>query len=138
MDGLTLGIVGFGRIGAKMGAFGRALGMTLIAWSPNLTAETAEAGGARLVGKAELFREADVISLHMVLSDRSRHLVGAAELGMMKPGALLVNTSRGPLVDEAALVGGPGGRADHGGAGRPTDGAAARPTHRSARRRTAC
>ena len=104
LDGLTLGVIGFGRIGAKVGSFGRALGMKLIAWSPNLTAEKAEAGGAALVSRDELLRTADVITLHVVLSPRSRHMLGAAELAMMKPGALLVNTSRGPLVDEAALV----------------------------------
>ncbi len=104
LDGLTLGIVGFGRIGAKVGAYGRALGMRLIAWSPNLTTEKAEAGGATLVTRDALLEQADVVSLHVVLSARSRHMIGAAELARMKPGALLVNTSRGPLVDEAALL----------------------------------
>jgi phosphoglycerate dehydrogenase-like enzyme len=104
LDGLTLGIIGFGRIGARVGGFGRALGMKLVAWSPNLTAEKAEAGGATLVDRDTMLGTADVISLHVVLSARSRHMIGAAELGRMKPGALLVNTSRGPLVDEAALV----------------------------------
>lgn len=104
LDGLTLGIIGFGRIGARVGMFGRALGMKLLAWSPNLTAETAAAGGATLASRDALLGGSDVISLHVVLSARSRHMLGAAELALMKPGALLVNTSRGPLVDEAALV----------------------------------
>ncbi len=104
LHGLTLGIIGFGRIGARVGGFGRALGMDLVAWSPNLTAETAAAGGARLVDRDTLLATADVVSLHVVLSARSRHMLGAAELARMKPGAILVNTSRGPLVDEAALV----------------------------------
>jgi phosphoglycerate dehydrogenase-like enzyme len=104
LDGLTLGIIGFGRIGARVGGFGRALGMKLVAWSPNLTAETAEAGGATLVDRDTLLATSDVISLHVVLSARSRHMLGAAELARMKPGALLVNTSRGPLVDEDALL----------------------------------
>ncbi len=104
LDGLTLGIIGFGRIGARVGMFGRALGMKLLAWSPNLTAETAAAGGATLASRDALLGGSDVISLHVVLSARSRHMLGAAELALMKPGALLVNTSRGPLIDEAALV----------------------------------
>jgi phosphoglycerate dehydrogenase-like enzyme len=104
LDGLTLGIIGFGRIGARVGGFGLALGMQLLAWSPNLTAEKAAAGGATLVDRDTLLATSDVISLHVVLSARSRHMIGAAELARLKPGALLVNTSRGPLVDEAALV----------------------------------
>jgi phosphoglycerate dehydrogenase-like enzyme len=78
--------------------------MTVIAWSPNLTREKAAAAGARLVSKDELFREADILSVHMILGKRSRGIVGAAEIGLMKPSAWLINTSRGPLVDEAALV----------------------------------
>ncbi|MGI4950742.1 MAG: D-2-hydroxyacid dehydrogenase family protein [Janthinobacterium lividum] len=104
LHGLTLGIIGFGRIGAMMGAYGRALGMEVLAWSPNLTAEKAEAGGAMLVGRDELLARSDAVSLHVVLSARSRGMLGAAELARMKPGAILVNTSRGPLVDEAALL----------------------------------
>ena len=104
LDGLTLGIIGFGRIGARVGGYGKALGMKLIAWSPNLTAEKAGAGGATLVDRDTLLATADVISLHVVLSARSRHMLAAPELARMKPGALLVNTSRGPLVDEHALV----------------------------------
>ena len=104
LHGLTLGIIGFGRIGSMMGAYGAALGMTVLAWSPNLTAAKAEAGGARLVERDVLLAESDAVSLHVVLSARSRGMIGAAELGRMKPGAILVNTSRGPLVDEAALL----------------------------------
>ena len=104
LDGLTLGIIGFGRIGTRVGSYGRALGMKLLAWSPNLTAEAAEAGGAVLTPRDALLAAADVVTLHVVLSARSRHMIGAAELGRMKRGALLVNTSRGPLVDKEALL----------------------------------
>ena len=104
LDGRTLGIIGFGKIGARVGGYGRALGMRLIAWSPNLTEDTARAGGAQLVTKAELLEQSDIISLHVILSARSRGLIGAADLAAMKHSAILVNTSRGPLVDEAALL----------------------------------
>ncbi|WP_270936023.1 D-2-hydroxyacid dehydrogenase family protein [Falsiroseomonas oryzae] len=102
--GLTLGVVGLGKLGTRVAAVGKALGMKVIAWSQNLTAEKAAAAGAELVDKATLFGSADVVSLHLILSDRSRGIVGAAELGAMKRGAILVNTSRGPLVDLDALV----------------------------------
>jgi len=104
LAGLTMGIIGFGKIGARVGGYGRALGMDVIAWSPNLTEEAARAGGARLVSKAELLGQSDVVSLHVVLSARSRGVIGPTDLAAMKPGAILVNTSRGPLVDEAALL----------------------------------
>ncbi len=104
LAGLTLGIIGLGKIGARVGGYGRALGMDVVAWSPNLTEDAARAGGARLVTKAELLAQSDVISLHVILSARSRGMIGTAELAGMKPGAILVNTSRGPLVDEAALL----------------------------------
>ena len=104
LAGKTLGLLGLGRLGQLMARYGHALGMKVIAWSANLTAERALAGGAELVGKDELLGRADVVSLHLVLSARTRGLVGAAELARMKPGAVLVNTSRGPLVDEAALI----------------------------------
>jgi D-3-phosphoglycerate dehydrogenase len=78
--------------------------MEIIAWSQNLTAERAEAAGARLVGKDELFARSDVVTIHLVLSERTRGLVGAREFGLMKPTAILINTSRGPIVDEAALI----------------------------------
>ncbi|UPY39161.1 D-2-hydroxyacid dehydrogenase family protein [Sediminicoccus sp. KRV36] len=104
LEGRTLGVVGLGKLGTKVARVGQALGMKVIAWSTNLTAEAAAAVGATRVEKAELFAQADVVTLHLILSDRSRGIVGAAELGAMKPGAMLVNTSRGPLVDQPALL----------------------------------
>lgn len=104
LEGKTLGLVGLGKLGSRVAGYGRAFGMDVVAWSPNLTDERAAAGGAARVGKAELFARSDVVSLHLVLSAGTRRVVGAAELAAMKPGAILVNTSRGPLVDEAALV----------------------------------
>lgn len=104
LEGKTLGVIGFGRLGARIAGYCRALGMNIIAWSQNLTAEKAKAGGATLVGKDDLLSTADVVTIHLVLSDRTRGIVGAADLQRMKPGAVLVNTSRGPLVDEAALI----------------------------------
>ncbi|WP_374446665.1 D-2-hydroxyacid dehydrogenase family protein [Stella sp.] len=102
--GRTLGVLGLGRLGAKVARIGQAFDMKVIAWSPNLTEERAAAAGTRLVTKEELFAEADVVSIHVVLSGRSRGLVGAADLARMKPTAYLVNTARGPIVDEAALA----------------------------------
>ena len=104
LAGKRLGILGLGRLGSRVASYGRAFGMEVVAWSQNLTAEAAEAQGARRVGKAELFAASDVVSIHLVLSERTRGIVGPAELASMKAGAVLVNTSRGPLVDEAALV----------------------------------
>ena len=104
LEGRTLGIIGLRRIGARVGGYGRALGMEVLAWSPNLTEAAAQAAGARLVTKAGLLAQSDVVSLHVVLSARSRGMIGAADLAGMKPGAILVNTSRGPLVEEAALL----------------------------------
>jgi D-3-phosphoglycerate dehydrogenase len=102
--GQTLSILGLGRLGSRMASIGRAFGMAVLAWSQNLTAERAEAAGATLVAKDELFARADVLTIHLVLGERSRGLVGAAELQRMKPSAVLINTSRGPIVDEAALI----------------------------------
>jgi phosphoglycerate dehydrogenase-like enzyme len=104
LAGKTLGLLGAGRLGALVADAGRAFRMSTIAWSQNLTAERAAKVGAELVAKDELFARADVISIHLVLSERTRHLVGEAELRAMKPTAVLVNTSRGPIVDETALV----------------------------------
>jgi D-3-phosphoglycerate dehydrogenase len=104
LHGKTLGILGLGKLGSRMAVVAQAFGMEVIAWSQNLTAERAEAAGARLVSRDELFREADVVTIHLVLSERTRALVGARELGLMKPSAVLINTSRGPIVDEAALI----------------------------------
>ncbi len=103
-DGRTLGILGLGRIGALMARYGRALGMEVIAWSPNLTAERAQAAGATLVSKEALMERSDALSIHIVLSERTRGIVGEADLARMRPGAILVNTSRGPLVDQPALL----------------------------------
>ena len=104
LKGRTLGIVGLGRIGSVCARIALAFGMDVIAWSPNMTPEKAEAAGARFVTKDELFRGADIVTLHLILGQRSRGIVGSADLALMKPSAWLVNTSRGPLVDEDALV----------------------------------
>src|SRR5205823_4898469 len=97
LAGKTLGILGLGNIGRRVAAIGLAFGMDVIAWSRNLTAEAASEVGAVRVERAELFRRADVLTIHLVLGDRTRGLVGAAELAAMKPTAYLVNTSRGPI-----------------------------------------
>jgi phosphoglycerate dehydrogenase-like enzyme len=102
--GKTLGLLGLGRLGSRAAAIGRAFGMQLIAWSQNLTAEKAREAGATRVEKDELFGRADFITIHMVLSPRTRGLVGVRELGLMKKTAFLINTSRGPIVEEAALI----------------------------------
>ena len=104
LAGKTLGLVGLGRLGARMARYASALEMKVIAWSPNLTEAKAQAAGARFVGKSELMADSDAISVHMVLSPRSRGIIGAEDIGRMKKGAILINTSRGPLIDEAALV----------------------------------
>jgi phosphoglycerate dehydrogenase-like enzyme len=104
IHGKTLGVLGLGKIGQAVAGFGTAFGMKVIAWSQNLTAERAAAGGAERVEKDELFRRADVLCIHLKLGERTRGLVGAVELALMKPTAFLVNTSRGPIVDEAALI----------------------------------
>jgi phosphoglycerate dehydrogenase-like enzyme len=104
VEGLTLGVVGLGKLGSRVAKIGAAFGMKVIAWSQNLTAEKASAAGAELASKADLFARADVVTLHLILSERSRGIVGAAELAAMRPGAVIVNTSRGPLIDQAALV----------------------------------
>jgi phosphoglycerate dehydrogenase-like enzyme len=104
LSGKTLGLLGLGRVGARMAHYAAAFGMEVLAWSQNLTEETAAGLGARRVEKAALFESSDVISIHLVLSERTRGLVGEAELALMKPHAYLINTSRGPIVDEAALI----------------------------------
>jgi len=104
LKGKTLGVLGLGNIGGEVARIGHAFGMRVIAWSENLTAEKATAAGAELVRKEELFRQSDVLTIHLVLGRRSRGLVGAAELALMKPRAWLVNTSRGPIVDDSALT----------------------------------
>jgi phosphoglycerate dehydrogenase-like enzyme len=104
LRGKNLGIVGLGNIGREVARIGLAFGMKVIAWSQNLTEEKASAAGATLVGKQTLFREADVVTVHLVLSSRTRGVVGAPELALMKPTARLINSSRGPIVDQAALI----------------------------------
>jgi phosphoglycerate dehydrogenase-like enzyme len=104
LEGLTLGILGLGKLGQRSAAVGKAFGMKTVAWSQNLTDERAKAAGADLVSKDDLFRNADIITIHLVLSDRSRGLVGAKELGLMKKTSYLINTSRGPIVEEKALI----------------------------------
>lgn len=102
--GATLGVIGLGQLGTKVAAVGQAFGMDVVAWSQNLQPETAAAVGVRAVSKDELLRIADVVTLHLRLSQRARGIIGAAELQAMRSTALLINTSRGPLVDEAALL----------------------------------
>jgi phosphoglycerate dehydrogenase-like enzyme len=104
LEGRTLGVVGLGKIGTRLARYGNALGMRVLAWSPNMTPERARAAGAEAVDKATLFAESHAVTLHLVLSARTRGIVGAQELNRMQPGAILVNTARGPLVDEAALI----------------------------------
>jgi phosphoglycerate dehydrogenase-like enzyme len=104
IEGKTLGVVGLGKLGAKVSGMAKAFGMNVIAWSPNLTPERCKEVGVTYATKEDLFATADIVTIHMVLSQRSRGLVGAAELARMKPTSYLVNTSRGPLVDEAALL----------------------------------
>jgi len=104
LAGKTLGILGLGRIGGRIAEFGKLLGMRVLAWGPTLTDERAAASGVIRVPLETLFRESDVVSLHLRLSERTRGLVSAEHLSRMKPTAYLVNTARGPLVDEAALV----------------------------------
>ena len=104
LQGMTLGILGLGKLGRRSAEVGKAFGMTPIAWSQNLTPEKAKEGGADYVGKDDLFRQADILTIHIILSDRSRGLIGARELELMKKSAYLVNTSRGPIVEEKALI----------------------------------
>jgi phosphoglycerate dehydrogenase-like enzyme len=104
LRGKSLGVVGLGNIGKEVARVGVAFGMRVIAWSQNLTEEKAGAAGAALVDKQTLFREADVVTVHLVLSRRTRDLIGATEFALMKPTARFVNTSRGPIVNEAALI----------------------------------
>jgi D-3-phosphoglycerate dehydrogenase len=104
MEGATLGILGLGKLGTRTAMIGKAFGMKVIAWSQNLTPEKCKEAGVDYVSKEDLFRQSDFISIHIVLSQRSRGLVGATELGLMKPNAYIVNTSRGPIIEEAALL----------------------------------
>ncbi|HYD07897.1 MAG TPA: D-2-hydroxyacid dehydrogenase family protein [Reyranella sp.] len=104
LEGKRLGILGLGKLGSRAAKYGNAFGMEVVAWSQNLTPEKAAAGGAKYVSKDELLATSDFVSIHLALSDRTRGLIGAADLARMKKTAILVNTSRGPIVDEAALI----------------------------------
>jgi D-3-phosphoglycerate dehydrogenase len=104
LEGRRLGLVGLGRLGSRMAGYGNAFGMEVVAWSQNMTSERAAECKAKYVSKEELFATSDFISIHVVLSERTRKLIGAADFARMKPQAILVNTSRGPILDEAALI----------------------------------
>src|SRR5580704_7009984 len=104
IEGRTLGVVGLGKLGAKVSGLAKAFGMNVIAWSPNLTPERCKEVGVGYATKEELFAAADIVTVHMVLSERSRGLVGQTDLARMKPTSYLVNTARGPIIDEAALL----------------------------------
>jgi phosphoglycerate dehydrogenase-like enzyme len=104
LEGMTLGLLGLGKLGSRMAEIGRAFKMDVVAWSQNLTAQKCEDAGVEYVGRDDLFRRADFLSIHVQLSERTRGLVGASEIALMKPSAFLINTSRGPIVDEAALL----------------------------------
>lgn len=104
IKGKTLGIIGLGRLGGHMARFGKVFGMNIIAWSQNLTAEKAAEGGAELLSKDDLLKRSDFISVHTRLSDRTLGLIGAREIALMKPTAFIINTSRGPIIDEAAML----------------------------------
>jgi D-3-phosphoglycerate dehydrogenase len=104
IEGKTLGVLGLGKLGARAAGVGKAFGMNVIAWSQNLTPERCKEVGVEYSTKEDLFRNADVVTIHLVLSDRTRGLVGAKELGSMKKSAYIVNTSRGPIIDEKALL----------------------------------
>jgi phosphoglycerate dehydrogenase-like enzyme len=104
LEGLTLGVLGLGRLGTHTANIAKAFGMKAIAWSQNLTPEKCAAAGVGYVSKDDLFRQSDFITIHIVLSPRSRGLVGAKELGLMKSSAFIINTSRGPIIDEPALI----------------------------------
>ena len=104
LRGKVLGVIGLGNLGSRVTTIGRAFGMSVIAWSQNLTADRAVRFGATLVTKDELLARSDIVTIHLVLSDRTRGLIGASDLGLMKNTGYLVNTSRGPIVDEGALV----------------------------------
>ncbi|HEX5508428.1 MAG TPA: NAD(P)-dependent oxidoreductase, partial [Pseudolabrys sp.] len=104
LEGLTLGIVGFGKLGQRVTRIANAFGMKVIAWSQNLTPEKAREGGAEYASKEDLFHNSDFVSIHYILGDRSRGLVTAEDIARMKPSAYLINTARAPIVDQAALL----------------------------------
>jgi len=104
LEGLTLGVIGLGKLGIRTSRIARAFGMQVVAWSQNLTPEKCKEGGVDYAGKEELFRQSDFVTIHVVLSQRTRGLVGAKELGLMKPSAYIINTSRGPIIEQEALL----------------------------------
>jgi phosphoglycerate dehydrogenase-like enzyme len=104
LDGKTLGVVGLGKLGTRVAGIAKAFGMKVLAWSQNLTADKCREAGVDYASKEELFRQADFVSVHVQLSERTRGLIGAKEIGVMKPTAYLINTARSPIVDEAALL----------------------------------
>ena len=104
LEGLTLGVLGLGKLGARTARIAQAFGMKVMAWSQNLTPEKCQEAGVAYAGKEDLFRQADIVTIHLVLSQRSRGLVGAKELALMKPSAYIINTSRGPIIEETALL----------------------------------
>jgi phosphoglycerate dehydrogenase-like enzyme len=104
LEGMTLGVLGLGKLGTRTANIAKAFGMKVIAWSQNLTPEKCQEAGVGYVSKEDLFRQADFITIHVVLSPRSRGLVGAKEFGLMKPSAFIINTSRGPIIDESAML----------------------------------
>jgi phosphoglycerate dehydrogenase-like enzyme len=104
LDGKTLGVVGLGKLGARVASIAKAFGMKVLAWSQNLTPDKCREAGVDYASKQDLFRQADFVSVHVQLSQRTRGLIGAKEIGLMKPTAYLINTARSPIVDEAALL----------------------------------
>src|SRR5580698_212308 len=104
LEGMTLGVLGLGKLGVRTANIAKAFGMKVIAWSQNLTPEKCQEAGVGYVSKEDLFRQSDFITVHVVLSERTRGIVGAHEIGLMKPTAFLINTSRGPIIDEAAML----------------------------------
>jgi phosphoglycerate dehydrogenase-like enzyme len=104
LNGKVLGVIGLGNLGSQVATIGKAFGMSLLAWSQNLTAERAAQYGATLVSKDELLSQSDIVTIHLVLSARTRGLIGARELGLMQRTAYLINTSRGPIIEEPALI----------------------------------
>jgi D-3-phosphoglycerate dehydrogenase len=101
---MTLGVIGLGKLGTRTSRIAKAFGMKVVAWSQNLTPERCKEAGVEYASKEDLFRQADIVTIHVVLSQRSRGLVGAKELSLMKPTAYIVNTSRGPIIEEGALL----------------------------------
>jgi phosphoglycerate dehydrogenase-like enzyme len=104
LEGLTLGVLGLGKLGTRTAKIAQAFGMKVIAWSQNLTPDKCKEAGVDYVGKEDLFRRADFVTIHVILSQRTRGLVGTKELALMKPSAYIINTSRGPIIEEAALL----------------------------------